>query len=115
MNEELEALERIIDTFYDKDTEDINTVRNALKRFEMEHELRIRLENIIYEQSEILEILKERVVDIGYVIDCENEPEYLNRMCHRVYAEQNVFRQPPAYKRMTQAEFDLLKEWLKDE
>ena len=102
MNKGLEALEKIKNapTIYVGCASDIYT-RYSFECKEIEKALKA------------LEIIIERVVDIGYIIDCETEPEYLNRMCHRVYAEQNDFRQPPAYKRMTQEEFNLLKEVLK--
>ena len=35
MSKELEALENIIETFYDKDSEDIQIVRKALEAFEI--------------------------------------------------------------------------------
>lgn len=65
-------------------------------------------------ESQLLQIIKDRVVDIGLLKDCKTEPEYLNRLCHRVYAEQNDFNEKPAYKRMSQEEFDLLKEYFNE-
>jgi hypothetical protein len=64
-----------------------------------------RIENSI--KLKALGIIKERQVDVGLLLDCETEPEYLNRCCNRYWHNERC-----GWKRMTQEEFDLLKEVL---
>lgn len=103
----LEALESIIDTFYDKNTEDIKIVRNALKDSEMEHTLRVRLENINYElvrekqanekKLEALEIIKD-------IITIDSRDIGNNRVCVIIDGTSKIQKE----------EFDLLKEVLNE-
>ena len=85
MSKALEAFERIIETFYDKESDDIKLVKTALK---------------------VLEILKEKRVDVEnfinmFIIDDE---------CPCSLDEYNEY---VGFKPLTQEEFDLLKKWLK--
>ena len=83
MSKGLEALERIknhssvsIDYFYEHFGEDLDTIEKELKEYEMEHTLRVRLENINYElvrekqenenKLKAFEIIKE------HILYCEN-------------------------------------------
>ena len=117
MTKELEALERIIETFYDKNTEDIEVVKTALKDYEMERTLRVRLENINYElvrekqennkKLKALEIIKEKKINVGYLLVMielfgDKALNEYNKSAHKKTEE------------LTQEEFNLLKEWLKD-
>lgn len=96
----------------------IDDVEKALKDYEMEHTLRIRLENINYElvrekqenskKLKALEIIKDYQVDIALLLDCQCEEEYLNRVCNRYLAIQEKL----GYKRLGKEKFDLLKEVL---
>ena len=136
MSKELEAFENIkreagtpyFSTLYDIDMwrEDFATVKDKLKRleelekeWEMEHTLRIRLENINYElvrekesnekKLKALEIIKEYQVDVALLIDCQCEEEYLNRLCNRYLA----IREKLGYKRLGKEEYELLKDIVK--
>lgn len=80
MSKGLEALERIIETFYDKESEDIQIVRKELKA---------------------LEIIKEKKVDIKDIYRYADYSQYN-------YAMLGV----PYEFRLTQEEYDLLKEVL---
>ena len=107
MSKGLEALEKL---WFGKDIklcreETYDIIENELKRleelqkeWEMEHTLRIRLENIVYEKSEVLRIIKEKRVDIQLLIDSKNLNEY--NWC--VHTKDRA---------LTQQEFDLLKEY----
>ena len=87
-------------------------IETALKDYEMEHTLRIRLENINYElvrekqgndkKLKAFEIIKEKRVDITFFDTYVkwNWEKYLNR------------KLKCSEKELTQAEFDLLKEVL---
>ena len=119
MNKGLEALERLYDFIglenknvfaylleQEKLPEYKNIIETELKRleelekeWEMEHTLRIRLENITHEQSDILRIIKEKYVDIQELFYAKELQEYNKSINHR--------EEP-----LTQAEFDLLKGWL---
>ena len=111
MSKELEALERIIETFYNKESDDIKLVKTALKDYEMEHTLRIRLENINYElirekqendkKLKALEIIKKKDVDVGWLKRAKDLNEYNNGMGIN------------SYSALTKEEYDLLKGWLK--
>lgn len=62
----------------------------------------------VYFKLKALEIIKARQVDVGLLLDCETEPEYLNRCCNRYWHNERC-----GWKRLSQEEFDLLKEVLK--
>ena len=120
MNKGLEALENIkhYDSRVGLHEDDYKIIETELKRleelekeWEMEHTLRIRLENINYERAEVLRIIKEKKVDIALLKLTKTEPEYLNHLCHRVVIEKQDYQL--GYRRLTQEEYDLLKEWLK--
>ena len=110
MSKELEALEKIIDTYcIDNIDKEISIIATALKDYEMEHTLRIRLENAIYEllrekqenekKLKALEIIKEKGVNVGLLSRCSNAERYNKGMCYE-----------PRY--LTQEEYGLLKEVL---
>lgn len=110
MSKGLEALERYgyHCNHYENGKEDYKTIETELKRLEelekeleMEHTLRIRLENIVYEKSEVLRIIKEKYVDIHHLLLHCNTVEYYNKTIKGTK------------RKLTQAEFDLLKEMLK--
>ena len=54
---------------------------------------------------EILEIIKEKVVDIGWVITYKNNIEYNEKMVE-------IWKCSPTSYFLTQQEFSLIKEWL---
>ena len=118
MSKALEALERIrkmyeyfVKTYRELDPkvmicekEDFNFIENSLKRleelekeWEMEHTLRIRLENISHEKDEVLKIIKEK-----NIIKLERHKD-TNR-CYLIYTFDKV--------QIANDEFDLLKGWL---
>ena len=72
-------------------------------------ETQIEAYNLIEKHLKALEIIKEKQVDIGLLIACETEPEYLNRCCNRYWTNDKC-----GWKRLSQEEFDLIKEVLKD-
>ena len=85
--------------FIDNVETEIKRLEELEKEFEMEHTLRIRLENIVYEKSEVLRIIKEKRVNVNLLVRYKTVKGYNDRMgCHQ--------------RHLTQAEFDLLKEWL---
>lgn len=115
MSKGLEALHKLLfDKSLDKiltveeEANLIYTIKTELKRleelqkeWEMEHTLRIRLENIVYEKSEALRIIKEKRVNVNLIRRSHKKVwNYNKNLC----AED---------RQLTQAEFDLLKEWLK--
>lgn len=118
MNKGLEALERIKDianeVVQDIDNprylvNELDIIEKELKRLEelelenkMEHTLRIRLENIVYEKSEALRIIKEKRVDFGILPYCLDLETYNNA----IVVNGNEWTD---YKPLTQDEFDLLK------
>ena len=125
MNKGLEALKNIkkeagtfyFSTLYDIDMwhEDFATIETELKRleelekeWEMEHTLRIRLENITHEQSEILQIIKDKKVDVALLKGSCCYEQYCSLYITRWKDVKNI-------PLPTQAEFDLLKEWLNEE
>lgn len=55
------------------------------------------------EQEKVLEIIKEKGVDVGYLQTCKTLKEY-NSSC---WADEEDFN-----KKLTQEEFDLLKRWM---
>lgn len=89
--------------------EDLDIVFSALKDYEMEHTLRIRLEDINYElvrETQITEwklkalaIIKEKSVDVQLLKDIKNVPNY--NWC--VHTKDRA---------LTEEEFKLLKEVL---
>lgn len=83
MSKELEALERIIETFYDKDSEDIQIVRKALKA---------------------LEIIKENHVQIGWFTKLLK--------IHPNYTEGEYNFGLPDNMKLSEEEYKLLKEVL---
>ena len=97
VSEPLQALENIrkeagipyFSTLYDIDMwrEDFKTVEDALKA---------------------LEIIKNKEVDVGLLLACESEPEYLNRCCNRYWTNDKC-----GWKRLSQEEYKFLKEVLK--
>lgn len=92
--------------------EDLDTIFTALKDYEMEHTLRIRLENINYElvrekqkndkELKALEIIKEKQVDVYILLKTKSLDEY---------NEWYVGIQDD-FIPLTQEEYDLLKEIL---
>ena len=55
-----------------------------------------------------LEIIKNKEVDVGLLLACESEPEYLNRCCNRYWTNDKC-----GWKRLSQEEYKFLKEVLK--
>ena len=91
----------------DYSREEYKIIETALKQLEMEHTLRIRLENANYElvrkqekQDEILKVIKEKKVDILLLISSGTLGFY------------NLHR-PLGTKKLLGKEFDLLKEYFK--
>ena len=62
----------------------------------------------VSEPLQALEIIKNKQVDVGLLLACESEPEYLNRCCNRYWTNDKC-----GWKRLSQEEYDLLKEVLK--
>ena len=96
----------------------LDIIETELKRLEelelehkMEHTLRIRLENIVYEKSEILRIIKEKGLSLNelwFIKQNKSWEEYTETM-KEIYFDDECIEK----NLKTQAEFDLLKEWLK--
>ena len=110
MSKELEALEKIVDTYcIDNIDKEISIIATALKDYEMEHTLRIRLENAIYEllrekqenekKLKALEIIKGKEVNVFVLLHSVNLKIYND------IVEDN--------RKLTQEKYDLLKEALK--
>lgn len=110
MSKELEALEKIVDTYcIDNIDKEISIIATALKDYEMEHTLRIRLENAIYElvrekqenekKLKALEIIKGKEVNVFLLLHSRNLKIYND------IVEDN--------RKLTQEKYDLLKEALK--
>ena len=112
MSKGLEALKRItLKDFIlndDSSLNDIKIIKKELKEYEMEHTLRIRLENINYElvrekqenekKLKALEIIKIKKIDVYQLLENSiNAEEYNHWYC---------------YEKITKKEFDLLKEVL---
>ena len=130
MSKGLEALEQLkyYNTFVNDDfdmTHEIEIIETELKRLEeidknrqviiSQKELtkediieRIKNAPIICmpysKQDEILRIIKEKGVDVGVLQHCLTLADYNNSIEYEL-----------AYKPLTKEEFDLLKEWLKDD
>ena len=72
----------------------------AIQRLEIA-QLKTKVENL----EKVIEILKDKWIDVGMVIhliQCDNDtPEYYNEGLEKQY-------------RLTQEQYDLLKEWLDD-
>lgn len=109
MSKELEALEKIVDTYYiDNMDKEISIVATALKDYEMEHTLRIRLENANFEllrekqenekKLKALEIIKKKEVNIFVLLHSGNLKIYND------IVEDN--------RKLTQEKYDLLKKVL---
>lgn len=109
----LEALEKLYFGWCDKQKQAhklMKTIETALKDYEMERTLRVRLENINYElvrekqesnkKLKVLEIIKEKQVNVFIFLHSGEDLDTYNDM-----VEEN--------RKLTQQEFDLLKEWLK--
>ena len=98
----LQAFENIIETFWDRDTEDIKTVRNAFKETEklrqincelLEQKNSLREERDRYEKA--VEIIKNKKVDVGLLL--ANSLDTYNQL---IFVRE---------KQLTQEEFDFLK------
>ena len=110
MSKESEALNKIAYVYgYD---ENIKIIETALKDYEMEHALRIRLENANYElvrekqknqkKLKALEIIKNKQVDVRYLFQCKSLRQY-----NFIYEGTNQ-----SELCLTEEEYDLLKEML---
>lgn len=99
--------------FKDKETGKIGyiaDIETALKETEMEHTLRVRLENANYElvrkeqanekQLKALEIIKNKRVNVDFLLDCKTLEQY-NYSCLQYELDRQC---------LTQEEYDLLKE-----
>lgn len=64
--------------------------------------------DIIETALKALEIIKNKQVDVGLLLACESEPEYLNRCCNRYWTNDKC-----GWKRLSQEEYKFLKEVLK--
>ena len=97
----------------DECREDYKTIETELKRLkELEKENDLLKSLIkVYEASEkngdeILRIIKEKKVEVNILEDCKTCKEYNDFIKHRVWFQEEYV--------LTQAEFDLLKEWLNE-
>ena len=106
MNKGLEALETIKHLLkgYETSVEPLSIIENTLKRLE-DHEN--NCQELYYKekcekQDEILLIIKEKKVDMFALIHMDTVEHYNNL----IHCENE-------YCKLTQAEFDLLKEWLR--
>lgn len=120
MNKELtplQALENIIETFIDKDSEDIKTVRKALKRLEKlkecyENELKntAYYNNLALKYKKALEIIKEHRLDIDWLLQFVKQDISYQHYVYCVEQSNNAFA-----KRflLNDEEYELLKEVLK--
>ena len=120
MSKGLEALKKIKDCVswcaYDGKTvgsykNDFKLIETELKRleelekeWEMEHTLRIRLENILYEKSEVLRIIKEKPMFPVYIT--------MYKDAYEMVVDRKDFGINQSVEEL-QAEFDLLKEYFK--
>ena len=96
MSKELEALEKLkqnnVDNTHLFDTDLLNIIENAFKRLE--------------KQDEILRIIKEKFVIPAYIWNSENVEKY------NKWLKQITFRKDFNVRKLTQEEYDLLKEVL---
>lgn len=124
----LQALENI-KRYYPFDIRDleyqnIDIIESALKEYENQKAIDKFMERtckdlgvhnpteelvLAAKQLKALDIIKNRQVDVGLLLACESEPEYLNRCCNRYWTNDKC-----GWKRLTQEEYDLLKEVLTD-
>ena len=110
MTKELEALYRINQKFVNKEwankpretEKDFELIETALKRLEEIDKVMFLNNQKMEKQDEILRIIKEKKVNISMLVFVENDLEVFNSL----YSED---------RQLTQAEFDLLKEWLGNE
>lgn len=77
-------------------------VENALKRLKQLEEEKQSFDRAIEKKLKALEIIKEKRVDVGWLISCENIKQY------------NGVIGTATHKLLTQEEYDLLKEVLDD-
>lgn len=114
MSKELKALERVKNFMSNNAVhwkQDIGYIETALKDYEMEHTLRIRLENINYElvrenqennkKLKALEIIKDKEPSIMRIRLTKNSKHYNAIM--------------PDWRQLTKEEFNILKEVFKNE
>ena len=107
----LQALENIIESFFDKDSEDIKTVRKALKEngklkecYKNELKNTAYYNNLALKYKRALKILKEKDVDIEFEITKTIDyADYWEKW--KDYADD--------FDLLTQEEYELLKEILK--
>lgn len=103
MSKELEALERIIETFYNKDSEDIKLVRNALKNYDfLKRMLNRNWVEVMNDgkKSKAFEIIKEKGIILSWIKEIDTVEAY------------NAGVYGTSAKPLTQEEFILLKEVL---
>ena len=104
----LEALESIIESFFDKDSKDIKTVRKALKENEKlkecyKNELKnsAYYNNLALKYKRELETIRKWLSQLEYVVETDNYNEYLDTDDN--HPNDN----------MSEEEYELLKEILK--
>lgn len=88
----------------------IKTDLDRLEKLEKEHEFLgehyRELSAYSKKQDKILRIIKEKQVNVGYLLACDDYEEYLDYFNDR-QGEGNL----PSFELLTQEEFDLLKEY----
>lgn len=110
MSKGLQALERIVESHYDKETEDIQIVKRELERLE---ELEKAFDSLVkesetlgkmlskeIEKNRAFEVIKEKDVDVGWLKRAKDLHQYNNGMGIN------------SYKALTQEEYDLFEEVL---
>ena len=114
MSRDLDALNRIIETFYDKETEDILLVKSALERKDkLEKLYKTELQNTSHYNNRCVKleraisIIKTKRVDIAHLQDSKDCAEY-NEVVKKL---ATLWRVLP----LTEEEYEFLKEVLKHE
>lgn len=106
----LQALEEIISTFYDKDSEEIRIVKTALKKWK-EHQntcQELYYKERCEKQDKILQIIKERNIDVSLIKNTKNYDEY----CHEFAIKVLMLKDEKFFvknKGITEKEYNMLK------
>ena len=106
MSKELDALTKIVDTYYiDNMDKEISIIETALNDYEILKNDFISMKDFKYEQLDAFEIIKKKQVDVHYLLICIEQNINPLQFYNEYMKEHNALC-------LTQEEFDLLKKTL---